>query len=117
MARRGIRGGGISRAAMNALLDHHWPGNIRQLEREMARAALFVDDGELLETRHLSAEVLGSRVEGRADGLRGVLEAAEKREIRRAILAAGGEVPAAAEILGIGRSTLYRRMKELGIGV
>jgi len=113
--RRGVRTRGISRAAMEALLDHDWPGNIRELEREMARAALFLEDGDVLETRHLSEEVRGSRRTERSGGLRAALEAAERREIQRALLAAGGDVPAAAAALGIGRSTLYRRMGELEI--
>ena len=114
-ARRGVRGRGISRAALDVLLDHDWPGNIRQLEREMARAALFLDDGDVLETRHLSGTVRATVVHDRSGGLRAALEAAERREILRALTTCDGDVAAAAGCLGIGRSTLYRRLGELDI--
>jgi transcriptional regulator with PAS, ATPase and Fis domain len=91
---------------------HDWPGNVRQLEREMARAALFLEDGELLETRHLSID--GQRTMG-ARSLQEILTAVESREIRRALAAADGDTAAAAEVLGIARSSLYRRIKDLGL--
>lgn len=50
---RGTNIAGISQGAVDALVAFAWPGNIRQLEREMARAALFLDEGELLQSSHL----------------------------------------------------------------
>jgi DNA-binding NtrC family response regulator len=114
--RCGIRPGGISRTAVATLQGHAWPGNVRQLEREMARAALFLADGELLETRHLQAALLAPARPGPASGeLKDVLADAERRAIQRALEEAEGDTGAAAARLGIGRSTLYRRIKELGI--
>ncbi|MFP3941056.1 MAG: sigma 54-interacting transcriptional regulator [Thermoanaerobaculia bacterium] len=112
--RRGVRPAGISRSAIELLVSYPWPGNVRQLEREMARAALFLEGGDLLETRHLE-ESIREGAEEAPRGLRDRLAAFERGEIRRALAEAGGDVPAAAESLGIGRSTLYRRMHELGI--
>lgn len=103
--RHGVRVAGISRAAMSALLAHDWPGNIRQLEREMARAVLFLEDGQLVEHA-------GTRAR---DDLQATVEAAERAAIRSALADAGGDVPAAAAALGVARSTLYRRIKALGI--
>ncbi|WP_423924731.1 sigma 54-interacting transcriptional regulator, partial [Dokdonella sp.] len=45
--KRGIRFGGVSRAALDTLQGYDWPGNVRELEREMQRAALFINDGEM----------------------------------------------------------------------
>ena len=90
-----------------------WPGNVRQLQREMARCALFLEDGRLLESGHLDEEIRRGSAPRR--GLRERLEEFERQEIRQALAAAGMDVSAAAAELGIGRSTLYRRMLELGI--
>ncbi len=113
--RHGVRAAGISRAAMDALIDHPWPGNIRQLEREMARVVLFLEDGQLLERAHLQPGIREAVVAPPGEGLEAILEAAERRAIRAALDAAAGDVPTAAEALGVARSTLYRRIKALGI--
>ncbi len=111
--RRHIRPAGISRAALDVLAAHAWPGNLRQLEREMARAALFVDDGQLLETRHLQPAI-SSEARCSPKTLAEILEEVERREIVRALEVADGDTAQAAQALGIARSTLYRRMKDLG---
>lgn len=112
--RRGVRPTGISRAAVELLSSFPWPGNVRQLQREMARVALFLEDGDLLETRHLEPTIReGGGSAPRS--LRERLATFEREEIQRALGEAAGDVTRAAEALGIGRSTLYRRMRELGI--
>jgi transcriptional regulator with AAA-type ATPase domain len=117
--RLGVRPAGISRRALRALESYSWPGNVRQLEQEIARAALFLDDGDLLDTRLLSAEIVAaeSTEPGTADGqgLKDRLARFERTQIRDALDTAGGDVSAAAERLEIHRSTLYRRMKALGL--
>ncbi|MDY7094596.1 MAG: sigma 54-interacting transcriptional regulator [Acidobacteriota bacterium] len=115
--RRGVRARGISRAALDQLLAYAWPGNVRQLERAMERAAIFLEDGELLQTRHLPEELRESVALGPAEAgdLRSRLEVHERRILEQAIAAEDGNLSAAARALGIGRSTLYRRLKELGI--
>ncbi len=111
---RGIRAAGISRAAVAALQEHDWPGNIRQLEREIGRAALFLEDGGLLDTSHLQTEI-SSGENRRSEDLKSVLERTEKEHVELVLASCGGDVPAAAKVLGVGASTLYRRMKVLGI--
>ena len=114
--RRGVAIAGISKGALALLEAYDWPGNIRQLQREMARGALFLEDGQLLETSDLEESIRhGSRA--RPQGLKERLEEVERQEIQRALDSAGEDVSAAAAELGIGRSTLYRRMVELGLGV
>ena len=115
-AERGVRAAGISRAALAALKAHHWPGNVRQLEKEMGRVALFVTDGELLESTRLQAAITDGAVIGpEVDDLKVVLASAEKAHIERVLGECGGDVTRAAERLGIGTSTLYRRVKALGL--
>ncbi len=114
--RRRIRTSGISRTALDLLLAYPWPGNVRELEREIARAALFLEDGALLESRHLSERIRGARPgPGPGKTLRDRLREAERTEIRRALNACGGDTREAAERLGLGRSTLYRKIQELGL--
>ncbi len=111
--RRGLEVAGISRGAMDLLEGYDWPGNIRQLEREMARAALFLESGELLESSHLQEAI---RETARpAASLKERLEHVERQEIRQALTHHEGSVSAAAKELQIGLSTLYRRMRELGV--
>ncbi len=98
---------------MELLEAYDWPGNIRQLEREMARAALFLESGELLESSHLQQTI---RENARpAASLKERLERVERQEIRQALARQEGSVSAAAKELRIGLSTLYRRMRELGV--
>ena len=121
----GVRARGISRAALDAMTDYAWPGNVRQLERQMIRAALFLEDGELLQTRHLGPEIIGSRTDEDAGSglgrdaadqtLKARLESFERRILREVLRRHDGNVRAAAGELGVGRTTLYRRLGELEI--
>ncbi len=114
-AERGVAAAGISRAALRALRAFSWPGNIRQLEKEMGRAALFLEDGDLLDTTRLQSSITDSTAEESPTRLKSVLEEAERRAIEAALLACDGEMAATASRLGVSRSTLYRRLAALGI--
>jgi DNA-binding NtrC family response regulator len=112
---QGVRVRGISRAALDCLAGCPWPGNVRQLENEMARAVLFLEDGELLDTPRLS-DAVGNGGAGVSGGrLADTLERVERDEIVLALERSSGDVAAAAEALGISRATLYRRIKALGV--
>jgi transcriptional regulator with AAA-type ATPase domain len=113
--KRGLRVKGISRAAIDALEAFSWPGNIRQLENEMARAVLFLEDGELLDTGRLAEEIRGAGAETPPGSLRATLDRTERLEISAALDEKDGNIDATAERLGISRATLYRRMKALAI--
>ncbi len=114
--RYGIQVRGISRAALEAMRSYRWPGNIRQLKNEIARAILFLEEGELLDTARLSPALREApeRV-GRGNGLAAILESVERQEITAALTACHGDTAAAAKRLGISRPTLYRRLKSLDI--
>lgn len=112
---RGIRLRGISRAGVQVLQRYSWPGNIRQLQNEIARAVLFLEDGELLDSRRLSPSLRGGDLESEDLSLSAVLERAEHRELCRALRHCSGNAAEAAKRLQISRATLYRRMKALGI--
>ena len=114
-ARNGTTVRGISRGAVERLLRFDWPGNIRQLRNEMTRAATFVPDGGLLDTSRLSPDVLAGPREARDTRLADRLRIYERREITRVLLQVRGDTAAAARILGLPRSTLYRRIRVLDI--
>ena len=112
--RLGCRTSGVTRAGLQTMLAYSWPGNIRQLERRMVRSALFLRDGEPLDVGHLEGLAQPRAASG---GLEDHLQSIERRAIEHALAAAGGDVGRAAERLDLGRSTLYRRVKRLGIAV
>ncbi len=112
---RGRYAAGVSRAALDALLRYSWPGNIRELEKEMTRAVLFIEDGELLETEHLQSEIVAARGTTGEEGLKEILEGFERRVLAKVLADADGDTGQASEELKIARSTLYRRMKALDI--
>jgi len=120
LARSAVRRGGaplaVGPAAMQALLEHHWPGNIRELEHVIERACLMAQ-GEVIEEEDLflkSGRTAGGA--GAAAALDGLtLEEAERLLIERALRRAGGNVTDAAGALGLSRSALYRRLQQLHI--
>jgi len=112
MRRLGLRPCGISRSALRSLTACPWPGNVRQLERQMVRAALFLGDREPLADVDLHC---GGRQEPPPERLEAYLDGVERRAIRQTLDRCGGDVERAAEQLRIGRSTLYRRLKQLGV--
>ncbi len=114
-ASRGLRIAGISRAAIEVLTGHSWPGNIRELENEISKAVLFIHDGELLDTGRLNPEIISQTNGKTGPSLKEVLEHVEKEQIRLALSESKQNVSAAAKKLDIGLVTLYRRMKALGI--
>lgn len=113
--RLGIRIRGISRAALRALRRYRWPGNVRQLQNEIARAVLFLEDKELLDTGRLSAAIRGQQPAQIGSSLTEIIEAVERDEILATLEACGGDTTITAEVLQVSRPTLYRRIKTLGI--
>jgi sigma-54 dependent transcriptional regulator, acetoin dehydrogenase operon transcriptional activator AcoR len=97
-------------AALQAFLEWHWPGDVREL-RQTLGAVLREARATLIERRHLPAH-LRQAVPRRTLT---PIEAAEREAIVRALEQSEGNKSAAAELLGIGRTTLYRRLRELRI--
>jgi DNA-binding NtrC family response regulator len=102
---------GFSADAQQALLDHPWPGNIRELRHAVERAVLLAMDD------HVRAHDLGlvtpSEASGSIDDL--TLDEVEKILIEKALQRHEGNVSQAAEALGLSRSALYRRLQRHGL--
>lgn len=98
----------LSPAAAAALLEYHWPGNIRELRNCMIRAAATAD-APVIEPRHLGAA--GASAPGKQAPKAGSLESMERELINSTLAQTGGRQQRAAELLGISRRTLYRKLK------
>jgi transcriptional regulator of acetoin/glycerol metabolism len=100
---------GFTPRAARALTTYHWPGNVRQLRRVVRDAAARAD---VVDVQHLAPEVLDG---GRRPLTR--LERLERDEIIRCLTEPSTTVTRAAEELGIGRATLYRKIAQYGIAI
>jgi len=106
---------GIEDAALELLLEAEWPGNVRELENAV-ESALALAPGPLL--RAADFPVARRRAPAAAAPPSDVplsLDAYERCALERALRETGGDAPAAARLLGIGRSTFYRRLAHHGI--
>jgi two-component system response regulator AtoC len=108
---------GISPLAMRLLREYAWPGNVRELFAAVESASIRAG-GARIDAQHLPEEVRAAGAE-EADAktrYRAVDDAAEEREaIRAALELTEGAVTRAAELLGMGRTTLWRKMRALGL--
>jgi two-component system, NtrC family, nitrogen regulation response regulator NtrX len=104
--------------AYRVLLDYHWPGNVRELKNLIERIVIL-NPQVRVDARHIP--LAGSRKPqdrplDRFGSLQEVREAAEREYILKKLEETNGNVTRTAELLGLERSNLYRKMKTLGIG-
>jgi two-component system nitrogen regulation response regulator NtrX len=108
----------VSRDALDTLMQYHWPGNVRELRNMVERVLILNPQVRRIEKKHLP--VLAQRTAHRQEefqSLQHAREAYERDYILRKIEECKGNISRAAEVLGLERSHLYRKMKTLGIGV
>ncbi|OFW05358.1 MAG: hypothetical protein A3I61_05060 [Acidobacteria bacterium RIFCSPLOWO2_02_FULL_68_18] len=135
-ARLGVGMSGLTPAAETLLVRHAWPGNVRELRNVMERASLMAE-GCLLTDRDIQRALPAS---GRAAGLpdvrrepgsvpvghaeggdsaergpRSRLQDLERDQVQRALAEADGNKLKAAELLGISRRALYRKLEKYGL--
>jgi len=118
LEKNGLASPGITRAALGALVRYSWPGNVRELQNEIARAVLLLEPGEALDLHHLSERLRGR--EGDAPAIEALtldeaVRRAEREAFTLALAAAEGDAGRAMELLGVSRTTWYRKLKELGM--
>lgn len=107
---------GISTGALGALLQHEWPGNVRELENAIQRM-LILSAGPLLDVDSLPPEIGGGERASRAiDYIQPqTLEEIEIHFIRKTLRETDGDRRLCAEILGIDKSTLWRKIKRYNL--
>ena len=107
----------VSPEALQALMEYPWPGNIREIEAVMERAA-FLFEGSQIELDNLPPAIArrSALVKGKplVQPIQTLMDV-EKSAILTATQAAQGNLTKAAQALGISRTTLWRKMKEFGI--
>jgi len=114
--RRIADGRTLSVEARAALAGHRWPGNLRQLDACLRTLAALSDPGERVDVDALPDELRPNdaaatpKPASAFSGGIAPLESLEEAAMRDALAACGGNVARAARLLGVNRSTLYRRV-------
>ena len=102
----------FSNEAMDCLLSYNWPGNIRELENIVQRALYLCAENVLDRVALMLDEEEGeAEANERVDEVMSLSEL-ERRAIRCALRVAQGNKVDAARLLGIGKTTLYRKLKQ-----
>ena len=113
-ANRPIRG--FTASAVERLTAFDWPGNVRQLQNEVQRAVLLCE-GTDIEATDLSISNVPTDPDGVHDTNFTLLEGVERNAIIQMLRETGGNKLETAKRLGIGRQTLYNKIKAYGIEV
>ena len=121
---------GISREALRALVNYDWPGNVRELENAVERAVIIASGRQIeaddlpeqiaLAAREERARTRGERVRAASEGrtvtleldVPAALDEIERRAIEATLDYTAGDKTRAARALGIGRKTLYRKLRQ-----
>jgi DNA-binding NtrC family response regulator len=134
--RAGLPGIEPTEELISALLSYDWPGNVRELKHAIERVSALRSEGALLQLSDLPSALQYHRSATELQQLSGAVERpeealpefslappspvislpdSERRAITKALASTGGERTRTAQLLGIGRTTLYRKMKQYGI--
>ncbi|MFQ5905258.1 MAG: sigma-54-dependent transcriptional regulator [bacterium] len=106
----------ITAECIETLAAYDWPGNVRELENVVERAFALNCDHEIT-TANLPPRLLQPRPSARSArvGPMPTIEEMEKQLIERALRQSGGNKGKAADMLGVGRKTIYRKIRKYGI--
>ena len=108
---------GVSAEALSLLMAHSWPGNVREMENAIERAFIMCPDGPI-GIEHLPEELTAYGVpEAASPGSRPAHDLLDIQSIRAALARNGFNRLAAAKELGMHKTTLFRKMKKLGISL
>ena len=107
---------GLSNDALRRLMSYSWPGNVRELENVLERAMILNSGSEIIDVANLPAgfQNLESGKEPSLN-LDEALQDFSRNHIVKALESCGGDKKSAAKALGLGLSSLYRKLEELEI--
>ncbi|MFZ5998259.1 MAG: sigma-54-dependent transcriptional regulator [Nitrospirota bacterium] len=108
---------GMHDSAVELLLQHTWPGNIRELKNVIRRAVLSAES-DVIQQEHIELLIKNHHTEVPASplSLKDEIRMLEKRRIREALAKTGGNKTKAAELLRISYTNICEKIKEYGIG-
>ncbi len=110
---------GIAPQILRALMEYDWPGNIRELENAIETMVIATRDGEEIGAEFLPKQIMETGPKGNdiqsSPRVKQTLKEMEKRLIRETLRRTNGSKYEASKLLGIGKSTLYRKVKEYGL--
>jgi DNA-binding NtrC family response regulator len=107
---------GYTASAVERITNFEWPGNVRQLQNEVQRAVLLCE-GDEVDSTDLSITNVRRESDGGPDTNFTLLEGVERNAIVQMLKETGGNKLETAKRLGIGRQTLYNKIKAYGIEV
>jgi PAS domain S-box-containing protein len=113
--RLGIYVEGISKDALECLVNYDWPGNIRELENVIERAINLLDSDIVIKLEHLSERLTKNkfkRYSSKSKYLKVIVEEVEKEVILECLKETNWNKNKAAKILGISRAGLYKKIEE-----
>jgi DNA-binding NtrC family response regulator len=110
----GKRIDGVDNATMRGLIAAAWPGNVRELDNALERAVLFSEGPVLTPDDFPPGLISPSDTEVPGDDLRAAVRKYERLHIERVLRECGHDKREAAKRLGLGLSSLYRKLEELG---
>ncbi|MBC8376609.1 MAG: sigma-54-dependent Fis family transcriptional regulator [FCB group bacterium] len=105
---------GVDNEAMKSLVNYNWKGEVRELENIVERAVLL-SDGDMISTEDLPSRTAESSGSGYPDNLKEASRSFERKHIVHMLEKCESDKAKVADILGIGLSSLYRKIDDLGI--
>ncbi|MBB4001332.1 sigma-54-dependent transcriptional regulator [Aurantimonas endophytica] len=107
---------GISSLAEEAAIVHAWPGNVRELRNRVERAVALADGDWIAPVDLFPEQPAPADTTSVVASLATARDAAERREIVRALGATSGQIGDAARLLSVSRTTLWEKMRRFGLG-
>ncbi len=102
---------------MRSLMDCEWKGNIRELENVIERAVIFAEN-DVIEVDDMGLIEAGTKaLDEKSENLQAAIEAYEREQIYRVLRKCEWDKAEVAKTLGIGLSSLYRKITELKINI
>jgi DNA-binding NtrC family response regulator len=105
---------GFARDALDIVMSYSFPGNVRELENVVS-GAVALSDGELVAARDLPADIGELEITTLGQEKLASLEEHERAYIERVLRATGGNRNRAAQVLGLARTSLWRKIKKYGL--
>jgi len=111
---------GFSQAALDALCNYHWPGNIRELENEVQRLVIQGETDSFIEADQLSPQVRKiegtlARIAPKKGTLKDMVDQVERWLLAEALREHGGNKTRTADALGITREGLHKKLSKFGM--